>query len=102
MGSHGFNSLLGRKRPVIYINLFSMILSIFYLLNNKISKRERFLSLLIIVFFLLSFSLPYLELFWQGFSLPNGYIDRFSFLYCFFLILLSAKQFYNNSLPKIR
>lgn len=59
------------------------------------------MSLIIIIFFIMSFMIPYLQLFWQAGSLPNGYIDRYSFLYCFFLILLAAKCFYNKDRIKI-
>ena len=89
-------SMLGRLRPVIYISLFSLILAYLYFFNKKIKLKEKMLSLFIILFFVMSFMIPYLQLFWQ-LSFPNGYIDRYSFLFCFFLILLAAKCFYNKS-----
>ena len=89
------SSMLGRIRPVLYISLFSLILSYLYFFNKKIKIKEKIMSLIIIIFFIMSFMLPHFQLFWQGFSFPNGYIDRYSFLLCFFLILISAKCFYN-------
>ena len=89
-------SMLGRIRPVIYISLFNLILSYLYFFNKKIKRKEKVLSLIIILFFIMSFMIPYLQLFWQ-ISFPNGYIDRYSYLFCFFLILLAAKCFYNKS-----
>ena len=93
--------MLGRKSPVIYISLFSFMLSYLYFCNEKIKRKEKVLSLIIILFFIVSFTIPHLQYIWQGFSFPNGYIDRFSFLYCFFLILIGAKCFYNKSHIKI-
>ena len=93
-------SMLGRLRPVIFISLFSLVLSYLFFFNKKIKRKEKVLSLIIILFFVASFMIPHLQLFWQK-SFPNGYIDRYSFLYCFFLILLAAKCFYNKSKIKI-
>ena len=101
IGSNSRSVMLGRKSPVIYISLFSLILSYLYFCNEKIKRKEKILSLIIIIFFIVSFTIPHLQYIWQGFSFPNGYIDRFSFLYCFFLILLAAKCFYNKSHIKI-
>lgn len=100
MGSHGGNTLLGRNRPVLYINLFLFVLSILYFFNKNIKLKERIASLIIVIFFIISFLVPHLQLFWQGFTFPNGYIDRFSFLYSFFLIYLAAKQFYSDNKKK--
>ena len=101
VGANMANSILGRIRPVVYVNLFCLMLSVFYFLNKKIKRKEKVLSLIIISFFMLSFLLPHLQLFWQ-LSFPNGYIDRYSFLFCFFIILLASKCFYNNDNIKIK
>ena len=98
--SNNITSMFGRNRPVIYVSLFTFILSIFYFFNKKIKLKERLLSLGIIIFFLLSFSIPYLQLFWQGFTFPNGYIDRFSYLYSFFIILIASKEYYSKNKQK--
>lgn len=101
IGSNNTTSMFGRNRPVLYISLYCLILSILYFFNKNIKLKERLLSLGIIVFFILSFIFPYLQLFWQGFTFPNGYIDRFSYLYAFFLILLASKEFYSNEKLRI-
>ena len=44
------SSMLGRIRPVIYISLFSLILSYLYFFNKKIKLKEKVLSLIIIIF----------------------------------------------------
>ena len=101
VGANMSNSILGRIRPVVYVNLFCLMLSVFYFFDKKIKRKEKVLSLIIISFFMLSFLIPHLQLFWQ-LSFPNGYIDRYSFLFCFFIILLASKCFYNNDKIKTK
>ena len=101
IGSNNRSQLMGRERPVIYISLFCISLAYLFFANEKIKRKEKVLSLGVIFIFILSFFIPYLRYIWHGFNFPNGYIDRYSFLYCFFLILLAAKCFYNRSHIKI-
>ena len=101
IGSYNSNSILGRCGPIIYFGLFNLLLSYLYFFNKNIKRKEKILSLIIIIFFIMSFIIPGLQLFWQGFSFPNGFMDRYSFLLTFFLILLSVKQFYNYKNTKI-
>ena len=96
IGTHNTTSVLGRNRPVLYVSLFSFALMFLYFFNKKIKRKEKVLSFLVLFFFLLSFTIPHIRLFLQAFSFPNGYIDRFSFLYAFFVIYLSSKCFYSG------
>ena len=102
IGAHNTTSVLGRNRPVIYVSLFIYVLSILYFFNKKIKLKEKILSLVIILFFIASLTIPQLQLFWQALSFPNGYISRFSYLYIFFLIYLASKCFYNCDKIKLR
>ena len=95
IGTHNTTSVLGRNRPVLYVCLFTFSLMFLYFFNKKIKRKDKVLSLLVIFFFLLRFLIPHLQLFWQAFSFPNGYIARFSFFYSFFVIYLASKCFYN-------
>ncbi len=102
IGTHNTTSVLGRNRPVIYVSLFCFALSILYFFNKKIKRKEKILSLIVILFFIASLTIPHLQLFFQAFSFPNGYISRFSYFYTFFTIYLAAKCFYNCDKIKIR
>ena len=95
IGTHNTTSVLGRNRPVIYVSLFCFALSILYFFNKKIKRKEKILSLIVVLFFIASLVIPHLQLFWQAFSFPNGYISRFTYFYTFFTIYLAAKCFYN-------
>ena len=100
IGTHNTTSVLGRNRPVIYVSLFSFALMFLYFFNRKIKRKEKILSLGVILFLIACFVIPHLQLFFQAFSFPNGYIDRFSYFYVFFVIYLASKCFYSEG--KIR
>ena len=102
IGTHNTTSVLGRNRPVIYVSLFSLALSFFYFFNKKIRLKEKILSLIVLLFMVLCLVIPHLQLFFQAFSFPNGYITRFSYLYIFFIIYIASKCFYNNDKIKIK
>ena len=102
LGTHNETAVLGRNRPVIYVSLFNFLLMFMFFFNKKIRRKEKMLSLSVILFFMASFLIPHLQLFFQALSFPNGYIDRFSFLYIFFIIYLASKCFYNIDKIKLR
>lgn len=102
IGTHNTTSVLGRNRAVIYVSLFSFLLMFLYFVNKKIHIREKVLSLITIIFFIACLTIPHLQLFFQAFSFPNGYISRFTYLFIFFIIYLATKCFYNCDKIKLR
>jgi len=101
INSHSISDSLSRNTPNIYFGTLPLILSILYFFNPNIIKKDKILSFIIIIIFFLSFSLGTLDLVWHGGSFPNGYVFRFSFLFSFFMIILSAINFYKfNGLSK--
>ena len=102
LGSHNTTSVLSRNRPNLYSGMLPLILTFMYFCNKNIKVKERIISAVILLFFIASFMIPHLNLFWQAGSFPNGYICRYSFLYTFFLLLLSARCFTNLGKIKIR
>lgn len=102
IGTHNTTSVLGRNRAVIYVSLFSFLLMFLYFVNKKIHIREKVLSFIFIIFFIACLTIPHLQLFFQAFSFPNGYISRFTYLFIFFIIYLATKCFYNDDKIKLR
>ena len=102
IGSHNASSILSRIRPNLYSSMLVIILTYLYFFNKKIKLKEKILSALVLFFYLLSFMLPHLNLFWQAGSFPNGYVCRYSFTFCFFIIFLAAKAFINLDKIKIK
>lgn len=79
----------------LYFSIFMFILVILYFFNKNISKRNKKISLIFIMIFTLSYSVPFINYIWHGFSVPVILNYRYSFLVTFFLILLSYKSFKN-------
>ena len=81
--------------PFVYTGLLTLILVPIYFVSKKISLREKLASGAFILFFALSFFASTLDLIWHGFQVPNWLNTRYSFLFCFFLLVLAYKGFGN-------
>lgn len=92
VGNQTPNNLLSKLTPNVYFGLFPLILVILYFFNKSISKKEKILSGIIYLIFILSFSFNSFNLVWHGFSYPNGYAYRFSFLFSFFSLIIACKS----------
>ena len=95
LGSHIPDTVLSRQNPNLYTGIITSVLLSLYYFNRNIKLKEKILTTLILLLFFISFLNPYLNLIWHGFSFPNGYTYRFSFLFSLFLILISCKSFIN-------
>lgn len=81
--------------PFVYTGLLTVILLPIYFTCKKISIREKIASGAFIGFFLLSFILSTIDLIWHGFQIPNWLNARYSFMFCFFLLVLAYRAFGN-------
>ncbi len=81
--------------PFIYCGLLTVILLPIYFLAKKISSREKIASLALVAVFLLSFIISPIDLVWHGFSVPNWLNARYSFIFCFVILILTYKAFGN-------
>jgi uncharacterized membrane protein YfhO len=72
--------------PNLYAGTFTLPLVILYALNGKISWKKKLPRLLMVAFFLLSFSNNYLDFFWHGLHFPDSLPGRQSFLYAFLVL----------------
>lgn len=79
--------------PFLYSGTLTIMLLPLYFLAPHIKIREKIASGLLIVAFLVSFNLSTLDLFWHGMQRPNWLNYRYSFMLCFFIILLAYKAF---------
>jgi len=77
---------------LVYSTIFVFILTIFYFFNKDVSKREKIATIIVIIFFYLSFSLNILNFAWQFFQKPIWWQSRFSFTFSFFLITLASEM----------
>ena len=79
--------------PNIFVGSLVLIGFILYFMNNRFSIRERVVAFLITSFLVLSMCFEPLDLLWHGMQFPVWYPYRFSFVFCFWIILLAAQQF---------
>ena len=79
--------------PFVYCGALALILVPVYFLSSKFTHREKIMSGLMIAFFVLSFSITVVDLVWHGFQKPNWLNYRYSFMLCFFLLVLACKAF---------
>ncbi len=79
--------------PFVYCGLLTVILAPCYFLSRKFSMRERTASGIFIGFFVLSFLASTIDIMWHGFQRPNWLNYRYSFMLCFFLLVLAYKAF---------
>lgn len=93
VGNQTIDNILSKVTPNVYFGLLPLVLVIFYFFNKKISKKEKILTGIIYLIFFISFSFNFPNLIWHGFSYPNGYAYRFSFLFSFFSFLIACKSF---------
>ncbi len=85
----------------IYTSLMTIILFIYYYFNIEINKQEKIINSIYLVLFILSFLIPEISYIWHGFSDPDGYYFRYSFIFSFFMIALASKQDFSKLNPKI-
>ena len=81
--------------PFVYTGLLTVFLIPVYFMSKKISAREKIASGALLGFFALSFFLSTLDLIWHGFQAPNWLNNRYSFMFCFIMLVLAYKGFGN-------
>lgn len=79
--------------PFVYCGMLALILVPVYFISSKFSAREKIMSGVMIAFFVLSFSISVVDLVWHGFQKPNWLNYRYSFMLCFFLLVLACRAF---------
>lgn len=90
--------------PNISCGILSIALFLLFWQNKKISLKRKIIYTSILAFLLLSFYIAPIDYIWHAFHVPNDLPYRYSFLYSFILIIISAyslKHIKNNSYIKI-
>ncbi len=80
-------------RPIVYCGMLTVMLVPAYFMSKKFSMREKVASAFFILFFIASFATSTLDLIWHGFQKPNWLNYRYSFMLCFFLVVLAYRAF---------
>ena len=79
--------------PNLYCGLLTNLLAILFLTCKEIRLRDKICSVLLLVFFNLSFILRQLDYIWHGFHFTNMIPYRFSFLYSFVVLYMAYRAY---------
>ncbi len=79
--------------PNLYCGAFSMVLVVLYTFNKGIRLQQKLPRLLLLGFFLISFSNNVLNYIWHGFHFPNSLPARQSFLFIFMLLIMGYEAY---------
>ncbi len=91
----GANTKLDFLNPdnfFLYFSILGFLLIILYFTNPNITIKEKILTSLIIVVLYVSVSGNYFNYMWHGFSKPQFFNGRFTFLFDFFLLYIAMKS----------
>ncbi len=76
--------------PNVSCGILSIALFLLFWLNKKVSLKRKIVYTSILAFLLLSFYIAPIDYIWHAFHVPNDLPYRYSFLYSFILIIISA------------
>ena len=79
--------------PFVYSGLLTVLFAPLFFIAPGIANREKVGAGLICVILTMSMNASTVDIFWHGLSKPNWLNYRYSFLLCFFLIMMAAQAF---------
>ncbi|MGN0519292.1 MAG: YfhO family protein [Candidatus Fimenecus sp.] len=88
-------AMTGETLPAVALGGLVLVLMPLYAFLKSVSKNERIAHIVLVLVFWASFEIPTIYYIWHGMSAPAGLPYRFSFLYCFVLVVL-AYQVYRH------
>lgn len=88
--------------PNIYCGVAVLLLLPLYFMNRKIELKEKLLSLSLMLFFYLSFSVNVLNFIWHGFHYPNSLPARQSFIYILLVLSMAYHSYINRRYLRVR
>lgn len=91
--SHSFNGNISNGAPLLYVGILALIFVGFFLLNKKVTRKERVLSGCFLLVLLLCFYIQPLNVIWHGFNEPIGFPHRNAFLFSFLMLYFAYRGF---------
>ena len=88
--------------PFVYCGVITLLLAPAFFVSKKFSRKEKIATAVFIGFFIFSFIISTLDLMWHGFQYPNCLQNRYSFMLCFFLVVIAFKVFENLDEPSVK
>ncbi len=81
--------------PFVYCGVLTLLLVPMFFFNKKFKTGEKVAYAALITIFVFSFVTSSIDLVWHGFQKPNWLNNRYSFMLCFFLIVMAYRAFAN-------
>lgn len=92
-----FHGNISDGLPIIYCGVATVVFVLLFLLNKKVSLKERIVSLLALTVVLSCFYINALNIIWHGFNSPIGFPYRDSFFFSFLLLFTGYKGFISTA-----
>ena len=77
--------------PNLYCGVGPIMLSVIFLTRKEVRLRDKFFSLALLLFFMVSFIVRQLDYIWHGFHFTNMIPYRFSFLFSFVVLYMAYR-----------
>ncbi|MBO4422843.1 MAG: YfhO family protein, partial [Clostridia bacterium] len=79
--------------PFIYCGMICLMLLPVYFISKNVRGREKIMSGIILAVMILSFTGSTIDLFWHGLQKPNWLNYRYSYMFCFLVIVFAYEAF---------
>ncbi len=79
--------------PNLYSGVIAIPLAFLYLTCRQVKLRDKFCSVILLLFFMVSFIIRQLDYMWHGFHFTNMIPYRFSFLFSFVMLYMAYRAF---------
>ena len=79
--------------PNLYCGVGTILLAFLFLFGRKIKLRDKICSVLLLLFFMVSFIIRQLDYVWHGFHFTNMIPYRFSFLFSFVMLYMAYRAY---------
>lgn len=76
----------------LYCGILPLLLLILYVIDRKISWKEKWRKIIILMLIAVSFQVEILNYIWHGFHNQYGIPNRFAFLYIFLILIMTYDQ----------
>ena len=77
--------------PNIYVGILTIPSLVLYFMSKKFKTKEKIVNLTLLLFWIASFSINYLDYFWHLFKFPNSLPCRESYIFTFVILAISFK-----------
>ena len=81
--------------PFVYCGVLTLLMVPMFFFNKKFKTGEKVAYAALITIFVFSFATSSIDLIWHGFQKPNWLNHRYSFMLCFFMIVMAYRAFAN-------